>query len=81
MLSDGRRGLQNPQIPRLWGRNTEHGPRPPPAYNLGYMVRELLDVSLKYKPITDKDSFINKTIDIYITRFFNINIADVSIDV
>ena len=34
------------------------------AYNLGYMVRELLDVYLKYKQPTDRDSFINKTFDL-----------------
>ena len=34
------------------------------ALNLGYMVRELLDVYFKQKPTTDKDSFINKTCDL-----------------
>ena len=34
------------------------------AYFLGYMVRELLDVSISRKKITDRDSFVNKTVDL-----------------
>ena len=34
------------------------------AYFIGYMVRELIITKLNIKPITDRDSFINKRVDI-----------------